>query len=459
MLTTTVESREPGFLDCCPAVHYNLRVMSVSIASKQGRSLRLTGAIIRRRLLLATVCLLIVFGVPSEGYLGQARSDFFVDQATGSHGFRLGAWEVQALAQKAHDLVTRPGSDLTPQAQHDQVATHFDAIGHADELNSRIGHIYADPKELSPRQAAAPLQAELDALRATQAERRPAVEWIIEQQTAIVLHDQGLDTAGAVWPPVRFQFTESPYDLIVSPRERIVVERTVWLDPALPVSTMEQIETRVESGLAVSALVEGTGGFSAYPTMVVESTDLEWVLSTVAHEWVHTYMFFRPLGWHYADSGETRTMNETTASIVGDEIGRLVLERFYPEKVPPPDLPRPLSMLPESPAKPKFGFGEFMRETRLTVDQLLAQGHVEEAEAYMEAQRQELTTHGYYLRKLNQAYFAFHGSYAVGPSATDPIGGKLRALRHSARSLAAFVHTVARLTSVAELDAALGVGS
>ena len=47
----------------------------------------------------------------------------------------------------------------------------------------------------------------------------------------------------------------------------------------------------------------------------------------------------------------------------------------------------------------------------------------------MEARRQELVKQGYAIRKLNQAYFAFHGSYAVGTGATDPIGGKLRALR------------------------------
>ena len=59
------------------------------------------------------------------------------------------------------------------------------------------------------------------------------------------------------------------------------------------------------------------------------------------------------------------------------------------------------------------------------------------------------------IRKLNQAYFAFHGSYATGPAATDPIGGKLHLLRQRAGSLAAFVRTVARFDDAADLDAAL----
>ncbi len=99
-----------------------------------------------------------------------------------------------------------------------------------------------------------------------------------------------------------------------------------------------------------------------------------------------------------------------------------------------------------------------MRETRLHVDDLLAKGRVSEAQAYMEQQRRVLWDHGYRIRKLNQAYFAFHGSYAVGPGATDPIGDKLHALRQRSPDLLAFVRTVAGITSVKQLDAALARG-
>ena len=96
-----------------------------------------------------------------------------------------------------------------------------------------------------------------------------------------------------------------------------------------------------------------------------------------------------------------------------------------------------------------------MRETRLQADKLLAAGRIAEAESYMEARRQDLIGRGYTIRKLNQAYFAFHGSYAVGSSATDPIGGKLRLLREQSDSLAAFLQAVAQITTEAGLDAAL----
>lgn len=73
----------------------------------------------------------------------------------------------------------------------------------------------------------------------------------------------------------------------------------------------------------------------------------------------------------------------------------------------------------------------------------------------MEARRKTFAEHGYFLRVLNQAYFAFHGSYATGAAASDPIGPKLKQLRAHSPSLQAFLQTTSKITSVAALDAAL----
>jgi hypothetical protein len=421
----------------------------------------------RRRLLslasvwaaLVTTCLFILLAIPSDGYLGSARIAFAVKKAIGAHGFRLAAWETQALAQKARDLLTKPGAGLSPQAQHDLVAAYFNDAARIDDLTEAIEQFYVDPKQANPAAAAAPLQAELEKTRSQQSGRRPAVERILEQQVTSVLKEAELTTGQRVWPPVRFQFTESPLYFIISPRNRITIAEGVHLDPALDLPEMERIESQAQNALDMSTLVEGTGGFSSYPTMVIGYPSLEWVVNTVAHEWAHTYLAFHPLGWHYEDSGDMRTLNETVASIVGDEIGRSVMLRFYPELVQPEAWPRSLALNRDwwglGPEERTFEFGPFMRETRLTVDKLLAKGQVSDAEAYMEARRKILVDHGYIIRKLNQAYFAFHGSYAVGPSATDPIGGKLRALRDRSTGLAQFLQTVARFKTPAALDAAL----
>lgn len=397
--------------------------------------------------------------LPADGYLGAARIDLTLNRAISGQHFAFAAWEAQAIGQKLRDTVQRPGADLSPVQQHDLVTGYFDAIGHIGLLEREIARIYADPTHTDPAQAAAPQQAELDALRAEQAARRPAVERILEQQVGAVLTELGLTTGGHVWPPVRFQLTESPNYLIISARDRIGVLRGIYLDPALSVDAMERIEAQAQAELDVSALVEGTGGFSSYPTMVLEDATLNWVVDTIAHEWTHTYLAFRPLGWNYYKDGQMRTINETVASIVGGEVSQRVMERFYPERVRPKAWPRPLSMRPgwlgQEADPPDFEFGSFMRATRLEVDRLLAAGEIEEAESFMEAQRRILVERGYVIRKLNQAYFAFHGSYAVGTAATDPIGGKLHLLRQRAGSLAAFVRTVATFNDAADLDAAL----
>jgi hypothetical protein len=435
--------------------------IAASAATKRSRSASGRRLLARAsgRVTLVVVCLFVLLTIPSEGYLGEARFALTVDQAAGAHRFRLAAWEVQALSQKARDLAVPPDAGLDAQMEHDLVVAYANDVAHIDDLTEQIKQIHADPQQTDPTAAAAPLQAELDTLRKQQAERRPAVERILEEQTAAVLKDAGLTTGGGAWPPVRFQFTESPLYLVVSPRDRIAVREGLYLDPALDIPEIERIESEVQSDLDVSALVEGTGGFSSYPTMVIDYPSLEWVISTIAHEWVHTYLMLRPLGWHYEDSGDMRTLNETVASIVGDEIGRSVMLRYYPELVRPEAWPQPESLNPDwwglTSGERPFEFGPFMRQTRLTVDKMLAEGQIDEAEAYMEQRRQTLLEHGYVIRKLNQAYFAFHGSYAVGSSATDPIGGKLRALRDRSASLADFVHTVARFSTPSALDAAL----
>jgi hypothetical protein len=100
-----------------------------------------------------------------------------------------------------------------------------------------------------------------------------------------------------------------------------------------------------------------------------------------------------------------------------------------------------------------------MRTTRVHVDALLAQGKIDQAEAYMEARRQIFWDHGYHIRKLNQAYFAFYGSYADQPGGAagdDPVGAAVRALWKQSSSPAAFLRSMAWLTSYDQLRAKVG---
>jgi hypothetical protein len=177
----------------------------------------------------------------------------------------------------------------------------------------------------------------------------------------------------------------------------------------------------------------------------------------------------------YAKTPELRTMNETTASIVENEIGPLVLKHFYPQLTFASSYPEAAAWTPLAPsplplgeglgvrarlADPApFDFRAEMHTTRVRADELLAAGKIDEAEAYMEQRRQFFWDNGYAIRKLNQAYFAFYGAYADvpgGAAGEDPVGPAVRALREQSASLADFLNRISWMTSFEELLAAVG---
>ena len=139
------------------------------------------------------------------------------------------------------------------------------------------------------------------------------------------------------------------------------------------------------------------------------------------------------------------------------------MQRYYPELVdassPPLQLASDKSASPHPEGEtPPFDFRAEMHTTRVTADQLLAEGKIKQAEAYMEARRQLFWENGYAIRKLNQAYFAFYGAYADvpgGAAGEDPVGPAVRALREQSASLADFVNRISWMTSFDQLLAAI----
>ncbi|MBI2857206.1 MAG: hypothetical protein HYX95_02700, partial [Chloroflexi bacterium] len=229
-------------------------------------------------------------------------------------------------------------------------------------------------------------------------------------QTVQVLKEQGITTSiaggpGFVFPPVEFTLGELPLLLVVSPRERIELHKTVLLEPSLNEGEMLRTEEDVER-LGFSALVERIGGVALYPSLIPADQSRYTTLTTIAHEWFHHYLFFKPLGRGYGDSYQMTSINEMAADMVGREVGRLVYERYYGE---------PSLTAVRAPKRAgDFDFQQEMRTTRLAVDRYLQEGRVMEADNYKEQRRTYMAQNGYQIRKLNQAYFAFHGSYAQG---------------------------------------------
>jgi len=378
--------------------------------------------------------------------------DYRMGAVVAGHQFSFAKWEAGAITRKLDQMVTSPSGSLSAAEKKAIVLDYISLIQQSSQLEQSIQQTYS-AVEKNPAVAALPLRQELEELRQRQAEKQGQVEAILEEQITQVLLSQDLETLGIVWPPVKFQFEQLPVYLVISPREEIRVRKGIYLAHGLDLDIREAIEEEIDATFDVSSLTVGIGGLSAYPTMVMEVASLDFILKVAAHEWVHGYLFFRPLGWHYDASPQMRTINETVASIVGDEIGGLVIARFYPELAPPP-VERGEEQLRPEPVGSEFN--REMRHIRLTVDEMLARGDVEGAEEYMEERRRFLVSQGYYIRKLNQAYFAFHGSYATGPASVDPIGDALQRLRRESASLREFVDTVADMSSHEELWRMLG---
>ena len=332
------------------------------------------------------------------------------------------------------------------------------------EKEYQLAQVYADAEIADKELASQSLRAELDELYARQRVLAPLAEAILQDQVSQVLAEIGLTTVGQPVPNVWYHSTPLPMALIVSPRDRIEQIANISVNTDLTVDQQVEIENNVERGLNTSTLIVNIGGVGVYPTMVMRTTDLNWLLSTIAHEWIHNYLTLRPLGFSYNETPELRTMNETTASIAGDEIGALVVQRFYPERLTASPLIPGLVSVPTNhpnPAdlpRPPFDFRAQMHETRTTTDALLAEGKIEEAEAYMEERRLVFLQNGYLLRKINQAYFAFHGAYADSPGGAageDPVGPAVRTLREQSESLADFVNTISWMWKFEQLQKAV----
>lgn len=258
-----------------------------------------------------------------------------------------------------------------------------------------------------------------------------------------------------VWPPVDTEFTAPPRTLAISPRDRIELMGTTLLREGLDLPEIDRIEASREARGAVAALTFPVAGVGAYPTIVTHTSSYRGAVEVAAHEWVHNYLVFRPLGIRYYESNDLRTMNETVADLVGREIADAVLAAWPLAEPPSPPSADPST---ETARAPAFDAHAELVKLRGEVDVLLAADKIEEAESLMEERRQSFAAQGFFLRRINQAYFAFVNLYAGeggSPGAVNPIGPKIDELRRRSGSLAEFMSIAGGLTSVADLDDAL----
>jgi len=366
-------------------------------------------------------------------------------------------WETAALFNKAVSSSLKLERFLDDKQQVDVILTWL--AGTENVINLEQDLITAQNDSSANRdQLVQAAKVSLDEKKTEHNRLAKLAEAVLQNQNEVTLTKAGFGFGGQILPPVLYQVSDLPLNLIISPRTEIRNELSISLDAGLDAVEKDEIESGIYHDYDLSALVEPVGGIGAYPTMVMRTTNLNWLTETIAHEWIHNYLTFFPLGMRYYVNDQMRTINETTASLAGKEIGQDLIIAYYPERTQRHYLRMPTytTVLAEATESLNpFNFRAEMRETRLQVDSLLAKGKVTEAEQYMEARRSFFWENGYRLRKINQAYFAFYGSYndtpGGGASGADPVGPAVQTLRTHYTSLNQFLRAIRYVSSFDQL--------
>lgn len=401
------------------------------------------------RLIPAAVVIVTVCILPACSSSSALERD--ISQIAEPHHFNILEWQVGVLTQQLDDLVfsTRESNPKKSEL----VKEYF----HARQAISSLEQKLLMVKEGLVEGDASTIEGQILELSQRNEEILPDCLGILSAQINSVLLEagiinpwQGLHDASLIFPPVNFVIEPPPHLLVVSPRDEITRIKDITLDQQITEGQKEAIEEEI-SALGMSALVVRLGGIATYPAFVSDTMSLEYSIEVAVEEWFHQYLFFRPLGFRYGlhVAGLTRdyeiaTVNEALAGMVSAEIASLVYEKYYQE-------PQILSTGMPIAAPGEFDFYAEMRAIRIKVDELLENGRIEEAERYMEEKRLHLASHGYYIRKLNQAYFAFYGTYASSPGSVSPIGSGLKALRQQSDSLKSFVEQISSMSDAAKI--------
>ena len=411
---------------------------------------------------LLLITLMLSWLVPD----GDRRSDSAVTTASLKYSYGLVSWELENVFDKwGHRIWTALPWTPTSEGDRRQALDRYVVLvgelrDAKNELNDATSASDPDKRVISSAQDA------VDRLISERNRLRDGLEEHLEQIISATVQSDEIGLVGRfVWPPVDFRIDSPPKLLVTSPRDEIARAEDVLIEPDISIDEMSRIEAELAESDDISALIIQTGGLASYPN-VVPTADLKRLVDVGAHEWLHSYLVFQPLGRAYFRGGDVQSMNETLADIFGREVGLLVYSEITGEPYVAPTRPDTARIIEsddeddgdssssteEIEDPEEFSFNRFMGETRKQTDELLADGMIDEAESYMESCRVELLDHGYVIRKINQAYFAFHGTYAESPSSTSPIARYLWDLREQVDTVGELVKLLSPLETYEEFE-------
>ncbi len=267
------------------------------------------------------------------------------------------------------------------------------------------------------------------------------------------IRDNNLDFYfDVVFPLPEFTLGSSPKLLLLSPRNKIERLDELLLINDLSDDEIVSLETEIELNTNYSAIIINIGGIAAYPSIIKSSESQINILKTASHEWLHQYLIMFPLGRAYFKDENLRTVNETLANIFSEQIVKEGCNERYEYFLKDCHKSNGIELV-----KNKFDYRDFMKNLRIQVDKLLIKGDLREAEILMKESSGTLRSKGFNIRRINQAWFAFHGSYADAPGSLSNVDKDLENFINSKGSIGLAIKDLRKIKNYNHYNKLLGI--
>ena len=411
-----------------------------------------------RRFWLYLILGIVLFSSSGSDYFRESK----LELASRNHSFSIFWWEVRHIPSKWVHLLWEmfPGNKPTDAERKLIVQDYLHSVRRLEKERARVeGSHFAGSVAGSSatKQATENIPNDLEVYEREKESLRGRAEEAVEAVISDVVRAEGLGfPLGILLPPTDFRFDNPPLILVTSPRNSIRLEGTRLIENDIKMVTRSEIEQRIESDGKTSALVDDLAGLGTYPAFVSDQYELRQLTRTAAHEWLHNYWIFHPLGRSMWNSANMYALNETAADIAGNELGDKAYQRLG-GNLKESDLRYGNTAI----AAPHLT--RILRETRKEVDKLLSENNIAGAEEVMRDQHWHLRLGGYRIRKINQAYFAFRGNYADSPASISPIGAELNEYRETFPTVGEFIKSIATVKNYLQfqlmLESVLDKGS
>jgi len=360
--------------------------------------------------------------------------------------FSLTRWVVIALIDHIRPsfVLSDPLRDLSQSERVAKVEEYFVLVEQARE---RLRQIEQEENEVER----GILQQELSTIQERKAELESKVVKILQDHVREALRAQGIHhpwfgtlPLKLFFPPVNVEIDPAPYLMVVSPRDRIIPIAQILLKPEINWQIAAELEDQIDDRFNVSSLVsDRLSGLSTFPIMIADDRPLRVAIRTIADEWTHHFLFFVPLGRALAFdfyNFDLRTVNESIACIVAEEISDLVIKKYYSHIIDEQEI--------RAQDERQDEFHSELRQIMEVVEEYLSRGKIDEAEEFMEYSRMDLIEKGFYVRKLNQAFFARRAPYISTPVTINPLAERVKEIRENSRDLGEFLRKMSRIKGV-----------